>query len=65
MILIVVFSLTLRGASIGLAELFHPDWSLLAILKYGGVTFGRIIFSLSLSMSIAFNYACYLIKILI
>ena len=29
MLFIVIFSLTLPGASIGLAELFNPDWSLL------------------------------------
>ena len=29
MIIIVIFSLSLPGDSIGLAELFNPDWSLL------------------------------------
>ena len=59
MIFIVVFSMTLPGASIGLAELFHPDWSLLANFEIWMVAFGQIIFSLSLGMSIAFTYASY------
>ena len=32
---IVIFSLTLPGAYIGLSELFNPDWSLLGHLIYG------------------------------
>ena len=59
MIIIVVFSLTLPGASIGLAELFSPDWSLLGDFKIWMAAFGQIIFSLSLGMSIAFTYASY------
>ena len=59
MIFIVVFSMTLPGASIGLAELFHPDWSLLANFEIWMAAFGQIIFSLSLGMSIAFTYASY------
>ena len=59
MIFIVVFSLTLPGASIGLAQLFHPDWSLLANFEIWMAAFGQIIFSLSLGMSIAFTYASY------
>lgn len=59
MIIIVGFSLTLPGASIGLAELFHPDWSLLAHFEIWMVAFGQIVFSLSLGMSIAFTYASY------
>ena len=55
MILIVGFSLTLPGASIGLSELFNPDWSLLGNFDI----WRQIIFSLSLGMSIAFTYASY------
>ena len=59
MIFIVAFSLTLPGASIGLAELFSPDWSLLGNFNIWMAAFGQIIFSLSLGMSIAFTYASY------
>ena len=59
MILIVGFSLTLPGASIGLSELFNPDWSLLGNFDIWMAAFGQIIFSLSLGMSIAFTYASY------
>ena len=59
MVGIVGFSLTLPGASIGLAELFNPDWSLLFNFNIWMAAFGQIIFSLSLGMSIAFTYASY------
>ena len=59
MIIIVGFSLTLPGASIGLAELFNPDWSLLTHFEIWMAAFGQIVFSLSLGMSIAFTYASY------
>lgn len=59
MVIIVGFSLTLPGASIGLAELFNPDWSLLGNFDIWMAAFGQIVFSLSLGMSIAFTYASY------
>ena len=59
MVVIVGFSLTLPGASIGLGELFHPDWSLLGNFEIWMAAFGQIVFSLSLGMSIAFTYASY------
>ena len=59
MVVIVGFSLTLPGASIGLAELFNPDWSLLTHFEIWMAAFGQIVFSLSLGMSIAFTYASY------
>ena len=59
MIIIVLFSLTLPGAMIGLNELFSPDWSLLLDFNIWMAAFGQIIFSLSLGMSIAFTYASY------
>lgn len=59
MIFIVVFSLTLPGAGIGLNELFAPDWSLLFKFDIWMAAFGQIIFSLSLGMGIAFTYASY------
>ena len=59
MVIIVVFSMTLPGASIGLAQLFNPDWSLLTHFEIWMAAFGQIVFSLSLGMSIAFTYASY------
>ena len=59
MVVIVGFSLTLPGASVGLSELFNPDWSLLANFNIWMAAFGQIVFSLSLGMSIAFTYASY------
>ena len=59
MIIIVLFSLTLPGASIGLAELFNPDWSLLGNFNIWMAAFGQIFFSLSLGMGAGFTYASY------
>ena len=59
MIFIVLFSLTLPGAGIGLAELYNPDWSLLLNFNIWMAAFGQMIFSLSLGMYIAFTYASY------
>ena len=59
MVVIVGFSLTLPGASIGLSELFNPNWALLFDFKIWMAAFGQIVFSLSLGMSIAFTYASY------
>ncbi|MBQ2665664.1 sodium-dependent transporter [Methanobrevibacter sp.] len=59
MVVIVGFSLTLPGASVGLVELFNPDWLLLTHFDIWMAAFGQIVFSLSLGMSIAFTYASY------
>lgn len=59
MIVIVAFSLTLPGASIGLAELFDPDWSLLYNYSIWMAAFGQIFFSLSLGMGAGFTFASY------
>ena len=59
MVVIVGFSLTLPGTSIGLSELFHPNWALLGNFEIWMAAFGQIVFSLSLGMSIAFTYASY------
>ena len=56
---IVIFSLTLPGASIGLAELFNPDWSHLWHFDIWMAAFGQIFFSLSLGMGAGFTYASY------
>lgn len=59
-VVIVVFSLTLPGASIGYTQIFTPDWSALGNLDVWLAAFGQIVFSLSLGMSIALTYASYL-----
>lgn len=59
MIVIVVFSMTLPGASIGLSVLFRPDWSLLGNFRIWMAAFGQIFFSLSLGMGAGFTYASY------
>lgn len=59
-IIIVAFSLTLPGASIGYNQIFTPDWSALTNLNVWLAAFGQIVFSLSLGMSIALTYASYL-----
>ena len=58
--IIVAFSLTLPGASIGYTQIFHPNWSALTDLNVWLAAFGQIVFSLSLGMSIALTYASYL-----
>ena len=59
-IVIVAFSLTLPGASIGYTQIFTPNWSALTNLNVWLAAFGQIVFSLSLGMSIALTYASYL-----
>ena len=59
-VIIVAFSLTLPGASIGYTQIFAPDWSALGNLNVWLAAFGQIVFSLSLGMAIAMTYASYL-----
>jgi NSS family neurotransmitter:Na+ symporter len=59
-VVIVVFSLTLPGASVGYSQIFTPDWSALTNMDVWLAAFGQIVFSLSLGMAIAMTYASYL-----
>lgn len=59
-ILIVLFSLSLNGASYGYTKMFTPDWNALGNLDIWLAAFGQIIFSLSLGMAIVLTYASYL-----
>lgn len=61
-VIIVAFSLTLPGASIGYTKIFTPDWRALGDAKVWLAAFGQIVFSLSLGMAIAMTYASYLPK---
>lgn len=60
MVIVVIFSLTLPGAVIGLKTLFNPNWSLLLNINIWLAAFGQVLFSLSLGMSIALTFASYL-----
>ena len=46
-VIIVAFSLTLPGASLGYTQIFTPDWSALTNLNVWLAAFGQIVFSLS------------------
>lgn len=59
-VVIVAFSLTLPGASIGYTKMFTPEWGALLNSKIWLAAFGQIIFSLSLGMAISITYASYL-----
>ena len=59
-VIIVAFSLTLPGASVGYTQIFTPDWSALGNVEVWLAAFGQIVFSLSLGMAIALTYASYL-----
>lgn len=59
MIIVVLSSLFLPGASIGIDELLYPDWLSIFDFEIWLGAFGQIVFSLSLGMSIAFTYASY------
>ena len=59
MSIVIIFSLTLPGAYIGLSELFHPDLSQLWNINIWMAAFGQIFFSLSLGMGAGFTYASY------
>ena len=59
-VFIVIFSLTLPGASVGYTQIFTPYWGALTNLDVWLAAFGQIVFSLSLGMAIAMTYASYL-----
>jgi NSS family neurotransmitter:Na+ symporter len=57
---IIVYALTLPGASIGIGALLKPDWSMLLNIDIWLAAFAQIIFSLSMGQAIALTYASYL-----
>lgn len=59
---IIVYSLTLPGASIGINALLAPDWLKLLDVNIWIAAFAQIIFSLSMGQAIAVTYASYLPK---
>ena len=62
MAIIVCYSFTLPGMSIGLNALLNPNWNLLLDINVWLAAFGQIIFSLSMGQAIAVTYAGYLPK---
>lgn len=64
-IIIVAILLFLQGASIGLSELFHPNWESLFDFGIWISAFGQIVFSLGAGMTIVFTYASYSQEMLI
>lgn len=57
---IVIYALTLPGASIGIETLLQPDWSKLTDVNIWLAAFSQILFSLSMGQAIALTYASYL-----
>lgn len=60
MAIIIVYALTLPGASVGINTLLTPDWSKLLDVNIWLAAFAQIIFSLSMGQAIALTYASYL-----
>lgn len=60
MIVIVLFAVTLPGASLGLTTLFTPDWNSLLNPSIWLAAFGQILFSLSIGLTITIAYTSYL-----
>ena len=60
MAFIVIYSLTLPGAGLGISTLLTPNWSTLLDVNIWLAAFAQIIFSLSLGQAIALTYASYL-----
>jgi NSS family neurotransmitter:Na+ symporter len=59
---IAIYSLTLEGASKGLAFLFSPDWSKLADPNVYLTALGQAFFSLSIGMAVFVTYGSYLTR---
>ncbi len=60
MAIIVIYALTLPGASIGIDTLLNPNWNLLFDINIWIVAFSQIIFSLGIGEALALTYASYL-----
>lgn len=61
-IALVIYALTLPGATKGLDALFTPDWSKLADPSVWIAAYGQIFFSLSICFGIMVTYSSYLKK---
>ncbi|MDK7743144.1 sodium-dependent transporter [Helcobacillus massiliensis] len=61
-IVLVIRAVTLKGAEVGLNQLFQPDWSELTNGSVWVAAYGQIFFSLSVAFGIMLTYASYLKK---
>lgn len=61
-LVLVIFSLTLPGATLGLNALFTPNWAALTDGTVWVAAYGQIFFSLSVAFGIMLTYASYLKK---
>ncbi|WP_367113112.1 sodium-dependent transporter [uncultured Tessaracoccus sp.] len=59
---LVIIAVTLPGASLGLDNLFTPDWGALTNSTVWVAAYGQIFFSLSVAFGIMLTYASYLKK---
>ncbi|MDR8020321.1 sodium-dependent transporter [Nesterenkonia aerolata] len=59
-VILVIYSLTLEGASMGLNALFTPDWAALGDPQVWIAAYGQIFFTLSVGFGIMITYASYL-----
>lgn len=62
MIIIVIRGVTLEGATLGLNQLFTPDWNKVKDPNVWIAAYGQVFFSLSLGMGIMMTYSSYLPK---
>lgn len=62
MAIVVIYSITLPGASIGINALFNPKWDALFNLNIWLAAAGQILFSLSLGWGVVSTYSSYLPK---
>lgn len=60
MVIVVLYALTLPGASLGYGEFVNVNWADLANPNIWLAAFGQVLFSLSLGMGIVIAYASYL-----
>ncbi|MCG8399890.1 sodium-dependent transporter, partial [Bacillus atrophaeus] len=58
-LIIVIYSITLDGASQGLNAFFTPDWSQITNGKVWVAAYGQIFFSLSIAFAIMITYSSY------
>lgn len=59
-LIVVIYAVTLEGASTGLDALFTPDWSALTEPSVWVAAYGQIFFSLSVAFGIMLTYSSYL-----
>ncbi|GIN62086.1 transporter [Robertmurraya siralis] len=61
-LIVVIRSVTLEGAAVGLEAFFKPNWSQIANPQVWVAAYGQIFFSLSIAFAIMITYSSYLPK---